>query len=804
MTHPKEKQLASCIGLLLLAVAIIAFYFHYLSGSFYIWEDLLHWYYPSASYFCKSLANGRFPLWLPGLFDGVPYYTDIESSVFYPLLWLMVPFAHGGIPFWLVYQWYIVLHIFLGATFMFLFLRNRQLHFWSCLLGTVIFCFSGFASLHVIHFPMLQVYAWLPLQLMLVDKAVETGRVKFYAWLTAAILLSFLAGFPQTTFYDSLLVVGYWLFVRDRRRASPIDEAIPYRLRQIGRDAVKITGVYISVLLLAAFMALPTLEHWRLSVRHDINFDGMAVQSMPWHYLVHLAVPKFFGCFNDLQIGGLFWGADQTQPDVASNNLHGYWQYWEFGAYAGQISLLAVVVFLFHPRETRGTPVRFFLVAAGLALWFMLGRYGGLYTLLYHILPGTSMFRGPSRMSCVLDFAAAVLAAYLLEFALVRQIPRVGRALRAVLVMTVIGTITFFVFGRLLFPAMRVGSRASFATEQIWISIVFLVTLAFCVWTIQHVKAPWTRQIACWTVVLLTFNDLYHAHNLFHRGIHDPDRYFAENMSIIQNYERAVRSFGPMRFTQLMSNRYAEVLVDANTPMLMPVMETHRGYLNFQPREVAMLAQITNVDTRLDIQNVAFAARLSADGRHSRWVIRTNALPRVAFYTNVRRYKTEEAIFDDLQSGRIPYHTTAAVLDGDLSNDFLAIPTTDIFPFRLTIKTVSPEEYTVDYAVKHPGLLVVNETFFPGWEVVDEQGRPHRVIRTFLALKGVVIPKSGEGRLTFRFRPRSFRVGGAISGVTLLLVGAVYAALFYRERRRDAALAPSAPEPDMVSDQQLV
>ena len=804
MTHFKETKLASCIGLPLLAVFVVAFYLQYLSGSFYIWEDMLHWYYPSANYFCTSLATGRFPLWLPGLFDGVPYYTDIESSVFYPPLWLMVPFAHGETLSWLVYQWYTVLHIILGAIFMFLFLRNRRLHFWSCLLGSLIFCFSGFASLHIIHFPMLQVYAWLPLQLLLVDKAVETGRVKFYAWLTVVIFLSFLAGFPQTTFYDSLLVVAYWLYVRARRCAAVGDEPGPGRLRQIGREALKLAGVFVTVLLLAAFMALPTLEHWRLSVRHDIRYEGMAVQSMPWYYLIHLAVPKFFGCYNDLQIGEPFWGADQTQPDVASSYLHGYWQYWEFGAYAGQISLLAVVVFLFHRREARGTPVRFFLVVAGFALWFMFGRHGGLYTVLYHILPGTSMFRSPSRMSCVLDFAAAVLAAYLLEFALARRIPRLARALQAILVVAVVGIIIFFVFGRLIFPEMRVGSRGLSAAQQIGVSVVFMTTLATCVWAIQEARASWLRQIACWTVALLTFNDLYHAHNLFHRGAIDPDVYFAMNASVIKEYERAVRSFGPMRFTQMMANHYAEVLVDANTPMLRHDMETHRGYLNFQPREVAMLAQLTNVDTRLDLQNVAFAARLTADGKQSRWIIRTNALPRLAFYTNIRRYKTEDAIFHDLQAGRLPYHNTAAVLDSDLDPHFLSVPVTNVVPFRLTMKTVSPEEYSIDYAVKHAGLLVVDETYFPGWEVVDEHGHPCKVVRTFLAFKGVVIPKAGEGRLTFRFRPRSFRIGGAISGITLVLVGFIYAGLIHRERRRLGAPALSSPEGQLISEQQLV
>ncbi|HTS18536.1 MAG TPA: hypothetical protein VMP11_13260 [Verrucomicrobiae bacterium] len=805
MTHSKEKPVASFVCLPVLAVFVVLFYYQWLSGSFYVWEDLLHWYYPSANYFCTSLAKGRFPLWLPGVFDGVPYYTDIESSVFYPPLWLMVPFAHGQTLSWLVYQWYMVLHIFLGVLFMFLYLRNRRLNSWSCLLGTSIFCFSGFASLHIIHFPMLQVYAWLPLQLLLVDKAVETGCARFYAWLTVVILLSFLAGFPQTTFYDSLLVVAYWIYTRYRRSAASADNDSPPGLREVGREGLRIAGVYVSVLLLAAFMALPTLEHWRLSVRHDIKFEGMAIQSMPPYYLVALAVPKFFGCFNDLLIGERFWGADPSQQDVTIAKAPGYWQYWEFGAYAGQISLLAILVFLYHRKETRNTPVRFFLVAAGLAIWFMLGRHGGLYTVLYYALPGVSMFRGPSRMSGVFDFAAAVLAAYLLESALARQIPRLGKALRTGLVLIVAGTFVFLIFGRMLFPLMRVGSRASFATKHIEISIVLAGSLAICIYAIQFLRAPWVRQLACGTVVLFTFNDLFHAHNLFYRGMTNPDEYFAKSMGIIQDYEHAVRNLGPMRFTQMMSGQYAEILLDADTPLMEPGLETHRGYLNFQPHGVAMLAGITNIHTRLDLQNVAFVARVFPNSRSMKWEIRTNALPRLAFYTDIRRYQTEQDISDDLQDGKLDYHKTVPVLDRELGGCLnTATPTNEVQPFCLTIRSISPEYYVVNYTVKTPGLLVVNETYFPGWEVTDQHGTPCTVIHAFLAFKGVVIPRAGVGQLTFRFRPRSLRTGGAISAVSLLLLGFVYTALIRRERRGSSPPAPSAPPEQRIVEPQSV
>jgi hypothetical protein len=47
---------------------------------------------------------------------------------------------------------------------------------------------------------------------------------------------------------------------------------------------------------------------------------------------------------------------------------------------------------------------------AGLAFWISLGPAGGLYTALYHTVPGITFLRAPSRVGVVVVFAAAVLA----------------------------------------------------------------------------------------------------------------------------------------------------------------------------------------------------------------------------------------------------------------------------------------------------------------------------------------------------------------------------------------------------------
>jgi hypothetical protein len=66
-------------------------------------------------------------------------------------------------------------------------------------------------------------------------------------------------------------------------------------------------------------------------------------------------------------------------------------------------------------------------------------------------------------------------------------------------------------------------------------------------------------------------------------------------------------------------------------------------------------------------------------------------------------------------------------------------------------------------------FLVVNDSYFPGWEArVDET--PSQIFRANVLVRGVVVP-AGDHVVAFSYRPTSFRVGAMVSilsGVALL------------------------------------
>lgn len=751
------------------------FYLDYLTGTGFIWEDALRWYYPVVNRFCSAMAGGRFPFWLDAIQNGMPLYTDIQAAFCYPLLWLLVPFARdGGLPF-IVYQWFIVLHILMGGTFMYLFLVRHELRALASLLGALVFCFGGFMSLHVVHVPMLQVCAWLPLEFLLVEKCVASGRARHYGMLTAVLLVAFLAGFPQVMLYNCLLLIAYWFYQAYCAAAGEPAAGRAAIARRLGWEALRIGGVFASVLLLGAVQILPGLEHWSWSQRETWGYDRISDQSLPWHYLIHFVVPNFFGILNDARSGVEFWGYDLSVREAATYKC-APWQYFEFGAYAGQLAVVALVGLALKWRESRRSGAAFFVGGWLVALWFMLGRYGGLFALLYHVVPGVSLFRGPARMACVLDFCAAVMVAFFVASWTEKSSARTGRPLLVILGLYFAGVLLYLDSGREFFPGLQRVDCARFAGQQIIVAMSLFGGIAVCLWGLRGTGPRWRQTGFGLGLAVLTFADLHLAHGHFHRGRRSPQAYFNNNPPALRAVERMASATGPMRVTQVVNGaEQGEYLWDQNTALMHDSLESPRGYTTFNLRTSRQFKGAQNQETRFDIQNVRLAFNLNPATHQVSLTVRTNCLPRVKFYGSIRSYGSDEAILRDLDSGAIDHHNCLATIatEGGGSGG-LGVSDPAGSTGSATLTRVSPECSKIKYDAGGPGVIFLSRSFYPGWEAAGSDGRSYRVIRAFIAFTGIVIPEAGSGEITLRFRPASFRLGATISGVTTLVLAGIY------------------------------
>ncbi|HYU18952.1 MAG TPA: YfhO family protein [Chloroflexota bacterium] len=90
-------------------------------------------------------------------------------------------------------------------------------------------------------------------------------------------------------------------------------------------------------------------------------------------------------------------------------------------------------------------------------------------------------------------------------------------------------------------------------------------------------------------------------------------------------------------------------------------------------------------------------------------------------------------------------------------------------------------EVEIEVDAPKAGLMVLNDTWFPGWRVFVN-GTEHQVLRVNYGFRGVILPE-GPQRVIFEYRPRAFLLGLAITLVTFVALTVLGASMGARARR---------------------
>jgi len=394
-------DLAALGGLLALA---LGYYWPLSSGQRILYDfDTWVYFYPLRQYAADALRAGRFPLWAPDIYLGVPFFANPQVALLYPLnaLYLLLPVPQA-------LSASAILHTWLAGAF--LYLLARATLGWSvgaALLAALAFAFGGYLTGLITHINQLQAATWLPLLVYLLLGAVVRRSVRWVVGGAGALALAVLAGHSQVV-YLSLVVLGVvallapWLVSQPRREqgtltmlggpgasigpvpaAVRVVRAIPWWRRLPWRAWAWSLGLYALLvglgLLLPAVQLVPTAEVQREGIRGGgLSYAEASSFSLPPPLLLQALLPGFW------------------------RNPFG-----EYVAYIGVLPLgLAGLALAVAPRRW----VLLGGVLAGLGLLLALGGYNPLYPLLYQVVPGLALFRVPARWLYVYSFGAALLA----------------------------------------------------------------------------------------------------------------------------------------------------------------------------------------------------------------------------------------------------------------------------------------------------------------------------------------------------------------------------------------------------------
>ena len=359
-----------------------------------MWDGMAE-FYPWRLFAAQTLRSGYLPLWNPHQFCGTPFVANSQSAVFYPLnlLFCIFPVARAfGVS--------VLLHLFLTGSFMFLFLRSRAIGLGrpAALFGAVAWqlCHWQAAWLELPTF--LCVSCWLPLALLLVDRAAVRPTALRATALGLCLGVMLLAGHLQIAFYCLSLVTAYALF-----RVMP-------RLKTYGKPLLGAALLAVALMLgVAAPQLLPAIELSRMSHRagaavNATAYTGYIRLAVPPVNLVTLLAPGFFGS----PTRGTYWG-------VGTNGGPG--MYMENACYCGALTLfLALTALVITWRASAVT--RFFAISALVSLLLALGT--PLNAVLFFGLPGWAQTGSPGRVLVLWSLCVPVLAAVGLD-ALLRR-----------------------------------------------------------------------------------------------------------------------------------------------------------------------------------------------------------------------------------------------------------------------------------------------------------------------------------------------------------------------------------------------
>ncbi len=690
--------------------------------------DLWGQLYPVWSFVAEELGRGVLPLWNPRMLGGDPIFSEGQYGLFNPLNWPLF-LASPIPPGWVLLRG--AFSLWLAGVGMYVYLRRSPI--WrlgrsAALTGALAYMFSDPFVVHLGHPQFNDAMAWLPWALAGVDQAARrTRRIPLGALPIALLLLS---GHGQAALYG-MLTVG--LYALGQAAAG----GWPQGFYRIGRLALAgLLGI-----ALAAPSLLPGLERLPLTDRAGVPFEQRRGYEFPPAMLIDLLSPLFHGR-----------GADQFW--LPANRVE--------SGYVGSVTLYLALLGLLGTLRFRRT---WALIGLGtLALLFSLGYQGPLYPALAR-LPLFSETWKTARAIYLVSFALAIAGAMGVE-QLRRSRPRT--LILWALALSMGGLVLWGIAPRWAAEAPEGPARARAVTGLRFAAFLAWGT-ALSGWAISQGRT-WLRPALplLLTAELVALGATAEAEpSPPHRDPHPQALRFlrADPGWFRVDVDPAARDLWPPIALQMAG---FEVPQGTGNPMELREFNILRWWI----------PSATHPAYRMLGVKYIVVPKGAPPGGEGIWPVfvddpaidihlHTGALPRVWLV-----YRTEivdhygEALKRVLDE-RFRPEEIAVVQNGPRLNGEGR--------GRIGVARYSPNEVILDVETDAPALLVLSDTFYPGWQATVD-GLHVPIYRTNAVFRGVEVPP-GRHRVTLRFRPGSLRIGlgmamaGGLMGLVLGVAG---------------------------------
>ncbi len=770
---PWSRRATAMTAAALLAISVAIALRWTLAGDVVPW-DSKNQFYAMFRFLGNALRHGMLPLWNPYQYAGYPAVADPQSLVLTPtmlLFALLVPNASMQ-----GFDAMVFSHLVGGALGMLGLARRWGWHPVAALLAALVFAFGGAAAGRLQHTGMIVSYGFFPLTLWALQAALD--RRSLALGVTAGVLAALMAlGRDQVAFLLCLVLVGAVL--REiLREGSPLAA-----LRQ------RLPVLFVAGVTVVAIMAVPillTMQFLHGSNRPGISY-GVALQgSLDPANLLTLFAPNAFG--------SLDWPYDYWGPGTTTIFGDNYTDRSTNYLFAGTLPLVLVLWHGLAGGRLAERGVRALALMGAAAILFALGRYTPVFGLAFDLIPGVSLYRRPADAAFVLNIALAFASGYLLQRFLESGLPKLGWARLAAVLLA--GAL---MLGSVLTLSSRAGhlDGALLALTSASGSAAMAVVLLACG------RVPSSRPVVAALLVALTAAQLawrnadaamnaepsrnYSAYELnsseaaalaalradmaprLARGERPRIEFLGldgswQNAAMVLKLE-ATSGYNPLRISAY--SRAVGVGENSNEPGKRAFPDTFRGYNS-------RLAVLLGLDYLVLDRPIADLPRqvprpratLLYAGDHIDVYRLDNAIvPRATFASDWHFVDGEDVI----ESGSLPDFKlgSEALID---ARDATRVPfspsqaATSLNPGAAVITSATANAVTVDVEAPSPGILVLHDLDYPGWEARVDGAASSR-LRADLLFRGVAV-QAGHHTVQFRFHPFSLaNFAAAASGL---------------------------------------
>jgi hypothetical protein len=710
----------------ILLAACAAFYWKLTFSGQYTWlagTDIAYQVLPWFQFQAGEWQAGRLPLWDPYHWFGQPLAGQVAPAAAYPLNWILflLPLNDG----WLRHtylNWYFVLIHAQGAMFAYWLCRDLKRSRPASILGGLVYALGGFMG--SIDWPqMLNGAVWSPLVLLFLLRFLRGERPLRSAGIAGAFLgVSLLSGHHQVPTFLALAGAGAaaWRFF-----------AVPARRLETALASLLLVALGA---LAGGLQMLPAIEYGR----HALRWAG-AASPVGWSDTVPYTVHSLYS-FPPATLLGIVFPLFQTHTSL----------------YAGAAALALAIGAAW--RAWPDAAVRACAVGALLALLLCFGQFTFFHGVLYALAPWVEKARNPSMANSLFHVFFAPLVAFGLDAVLAagdwlrtlaRWLAYLGSALGAlvgVLVLAAKGPPE--AFGSYLLPA--------------------LAALALAAVLAGFRRGLLTARATAATVVAIALLEL--SAPLATAFTHIGNEEAIAPLKGLADYDEIARFLG----VQPMPAR-----VDADHTVVPQNMgdwlgvETAGGFLASLTRNVFELEShddrikaLMGVRYRIAKEPLRLDQISLYEDRQGRKILKNpEAMPRAWVVHEAQSAASAAEAREIMRQGADPgkLAPVAGVVDPALTGCASqgAVRLTTLLPGRLEMIADMP----------CPGLVVVAQTWFPGWvAAVDGVERPVREV--FSALQGVEVDR-GAHLVELRYRPRSVLAGALMTAAGLLIAGAL-------------------------------